>query len=59
MFFDNYNIDTGGLWKWTSKVGKRRLALPRLKVSKRWSPMAFNCSLPAGSKVTGYYVREK
>ena len=57
-FFDNYNIDTGYLWKWTSKTGVRRLAMPKISPTKRWSPYAFNCSLPAKSKITGYYVSE-
>jgi|GEM_PF-1998906 len=57
-FFDNFNIDTGGLWGWRSASGVRRLAFPALNPTKAWSPYTFNCSLPAGSKVTGYYISE-
>lgn len=58
-FFDNFNIDTGGLWKWTSASGTRRLAFPVLNPTKQWLPLTFNCSLPAGSHVTGYYINEQ
>ena len=57
-YFDNYNIDTGGLWSWTSASGVRRLALPTLSPTHSWYPLAFNCSLPSQSKVTGYYFSE-
>jgi len=57
-FFDNFNIDTGNLWSWQSASGISRLAFPALSPTKAWSPYAFNCTLPAGSKVTGYYVGE-
>lgn len=57
-FLDNFNIDTGGTWKWTSRSGVRRLVLPVLTPTKAWSPLVFNCSLPPNSKVTGYYISE-
>jgi hypothetical protein len=57
-YFDNFNIGTGAYWKWTSASGVGRLAFPQLSPTKQWSPYAFNCRLPGGSQVTGYYVGE-
>ncbi len=57
-YLDNVNIDTGYVWKWTSRRAVRRLALPVLSPTKAWSPVVFNCQLPPGSKVTGYYIAE-
>jgi hypothetical protein len=57
-FFDNFNIDTGGLWGWTTASGVSRVVLPRLSATKAWSPYTFNCTLPSNSKVTGYYINE-
>jgi hypothetical protein len=57
-FFDNFNIDTGGLWGWRSAAGVTRLAIPALSPTKPWSPFTVNCSLPASSKVIGYYLGE-
>jgi hypothetical protein len=34
------------------------LVTPALTPTKPWSPFTFNCTLPAGSKVTGYYLSE-
>ena len=57
-YFDNFNIDTGGLGKWTSTSGVRRLVLPKINPTIRWSPFVINCSLPPNSKITGYYLAE-
>jgi hypothetical protein len=57
-FFDNFNIDTGGLWGWRSASGITRLAIPALNPTKPWSPFTLNCTLPASSKVTGYFLSE-
>jgi hypothetical protein len=57
-FFDNYNIDTGGLWGWRSASAVTRLVTPALAPTKPWSPFVLNCSLPAGSQVTGYFLSE-
>lgn len=56
--FDNFNIDTGAAWGWTAATGVTRLVLPTLTPTKPWSPFVLNCTLPAGSKVTGYYLSE-
>ena len=57
-YFDNFNIDTGNLGVWTSASGTRRLALPTLATTVLFHPLTFNCSLPAGSAVVGYYISE-
>jgi hypothetical protein len=57
-FFDNFNIDTGGLWRWTSASATTRMVLPTLTPTKAWSPYALNCYLPQSNKVTGYYIHE-
>ena len=57
-FFDNFNIDTGALGVFTSASGTSRLQFPTLNPTLAFQPYAFNCSLPAGSKVTGFYVDE-
>ncbi len=57
-YFDNFNIDTGALWRWTSASATNRLVLPVLTPTKAWSPYTLNCSLPKGNKVTGYYINE-
>jgi len=57
-FFDNYNIDTGGLGIWTGGSAVTRLALPPLVTTLRWQPLVLNCTLPAGSHVTGYALGE-
>ena len=57
-FLDNYSIDTGGLLRWTSASGVTRLVLPAINPTSAWQPMVLNCSLPAGSRVHGYYLSE-
>lgn len=56
--FENFDIDTGGFGLWHSVTGVRRLAFPSLYPGRRWSPLTFNCTLPAGSTVIGYTVVE-
>ncbi len=57
-FFDNFNIDTGGLGIWTSGSATGRLQLPTIATTLRYQPFTLNCSLPAGSQVNGYYLGE-
>lgn len=56
--FENFDINTGGFGLWHSLTGVRRLAFPSLYPGRRWSPLTFNCTLPAGSTVVGYTVIE-
>jgi hypothetical protein len=57
-FLDNFNIDTGSLAIWTSAVGTARLVFPTLNPTLAFQPYVFNCSLPGGSSVNGFYVAE-
>ncbi len=57
-FFDNFNIDSGGLGIWTSGSAIARLQPPTIATTLRYQPFALNCSLPAGSQVNGYYLGE-
>jgi len=57
-FLDNFNIDTGSLAIWTSAAGTTRLVFPRLNPTLAFQPYVFNCSLPAGSSVNGFFVAE-
>ena len=57
-FLDNFSIDTGGLGVWTSVSGVSRMVFPTLSTTLQWQPLTLNCSLPAGSKVNGYFLAE-
>ncbi len=57
-YLDNFSIDSGALLKWSSTSGVTRLVLPTINPTAIWQPFALNCSLPAGSKINGYYFAE-
>jgi hypothetical protein len=56
-YFENFNINTGGVGLWAGKTEARRLEFS-LPATLRWYPYTFNCTLPAGSRVNGYHVGE-
>ena len=54
---ENFNINSGTAGVWTTRVEVRRLELT-LPSTLQWYPLAFYCSLPAGSQINGYHVSE-